>query len=189
MARPRLPLGAHGKVSRTEQTKNRWIAKARVRDLDGVTRLIKRRSPTGVVDKYGAQAEAALIDAVAERSAPSAGDLTGESMLSAVWQIYRAQLVADGKAPRTLDRYDYVAAKIMYGLGSIRLREATTQRLDIFIRTLNDNSGPSVARQDSARAVVGHVQARCSIWCMCGESGARCVGGTDHAEGVAGVDR
>jgi len=146
MARPRLPLGAHGKVSRTEQTKNRWIAKARVRDLDGVTRLIERRSPIGVVDKYGAQAEAALIDAVAERSAPSVGDLTGESMLSAVWQIYRAQLVADGKAPRTLDRYDYVAAKIMHGLGSIRLREATTQRLDIFIRTLNDNSGPSVAR-------------------------------------------
>ena len=115
MVRPRLPLGAHGKVSRTGQTKNRWIAIARVRDLDGVTRLIERRSPIGVVDKYGAQAEATLIDAVAERSAPSAGDLTGESMLSAVWQIYRAQLVVDGKAPRTLDRYDYVAAKIMFG--------------------------------------------------------------------------
>jgi len=146
MARPRLPLGAHGKVSRTEQTKNRWIAKARVRDLDGVTRLIERRSPTGVVDKYGAQAEAALIDAISERTAPSAGDLTGESLLSAVWQIYRAQLVADGKAPRTLDRYDYVGAKITTGLGSIRVREATTTRLDTFVRTLAVKSGPSVAR-------------------------------------------
>jgi len=146
MARPRLPLGGHGRVSRVEVEKNTWIAKGRVRDLDGVTRLVERRSPTGVVDKYGAQAEAALIDAIAERTAPSAGDLTGESMLSAVWQVYRAQLVADGKAPRTLDRYDYVGAKITSGLGSIRVREATTQRLDTFVRMLAVKSGPSVAR-------------------------------------------
>ncbi len=83
MARPRLPLGAHGKISRTEQAKNAWVAKTRVRDLDGATRLVERRSPTGSVDKYGAQAEAALVDAIAERTAPSASDLTSESMLLA----------------------------------------------------------------------------------------------------------
>jgi len=85
MARPRLPLGAHGKISRTEQAKNAWVAKTRVRDFDGATRLVERRSPTGSVDKYGAQAEAALVDAIAERTAPSASDLTSESMLLAVW--------------------------------------------------------------------------------------------------------
>jgi len=146
MARPRLSLGGHGRVARTQIGKNAWVAKARVRDLDGLTRLIERRSPVGTNDKFGAQAEAALIDAVTERTAPSAGDLTGESLLSAVWQVYRAQLVADGKAPRTLDRYDYVGAKITTGLGSIRVREATTQRLDTFVRMLVVKSGPSVAR-------------------------------------------
>ncbi len=146
MARPRLSLGGHGKVARIQIGKNAWVAKARVRDLDGVTRLIERRSPVGTIDKFGAQAEAALIHAVTGRTAPSAGDLTGESPLSAVWRVYRAQLVADGKAPRTLDRYDYVGAKIITGLGSIHVREATTQRLDTFVRMLAIKSGPSVAR-------------------------------------------
>ncbi len=54
--------------------------------------------------------------------------------------------MADGKAQRTLDRYDYVGAKITTGLGSIRVRETTTQRLDTFIRMLAVKSGPSVAR-------------------------------------------
>lgn len=142
MAKPRLPLGGHGRVSRVEVDKNRWIAKGRVRDLDGVTRLVERHSPTCAVDKYGAQAEAALIHAVTGRTAPSAGDLTGESPLSAVWLVYRAQLVADGKAPRTLDRYEYVGAKITTGLGSIHVREATMQRLDTFVRMLAIKSGP-----------------------------------------------
>jgi len=146
MARPRLALGSHGTICRTQIDKNKWVAKARVRDMDGVTRLLERRSPAGAIDRSGAQAEAALIDAVAERAAPSAGDLTAESMLSAVWPVYRAQLVSDGKAPRTLDRYDYVGTKITTGLGAIRIREATTQRLDTFIRMLADKSGPSVAR-------------------------------------------
>jgi len=60
--------------------------------------------------------------------------------------VYRAQLEADGKALRTLDRYDYVGAKITTALGSIRVREATTQLLDTFIRALADKSSPSVAK-------------------------------------------
>jgi integrase len=63
-----------------------------------------------------------------------------------VWEIYRRQLSDSDRALRTLDRYDYVAAKITAGLGGVRIREATTQRLDGFIRTLAERNGPSVAR-------------------------------------------
>jgi len=155
MARPRLPLGGHGRITRTQVSETVWVARARVRDLDGVTRIVERRTPVGSVDRYGARAEAALVEALSDRVAPSAEDLTADSTLSAVWGVYRSQLESDGRALRTLDRYDYVAARILVGLGGVRVREATTQRLDHFVRALAESNGPSVAR--TARVLLSGV--------------------------------
>lgn len=149
MARPRLALGAHGQISRTQVDRNTWVAKARVRDADGVTRLVERRTPAGALDKYGAKAESALVVAVGERTrgaGNTGAGLSGESTLRQLWVVYRHHLESDGKALRTLDRYDYVGAKILLGLGGIRIREADTQRLDGFIRALATRHGPSVAK-------------------------------------------
>ena len=41
MARPPLPLGHHGAVKVTRDD-GRWVARCRVRDLDGVTRRVER---------------------------------------------------------------------------------------------------------------------------------------------------
>jgi hypothetical protein len=41
MARPPLPLGQHGNT-KVKREDGRWVARCRVRDLDGVTRRAER---------------------------------------------------------------------------------------------------------------------------------------------------
>lgn len=46
----------------------------------------------------------------------------------------------------------YVSTYVLKGLGGYRIREVTTQRLDGFVKALNANHGPSVAK--SARVIL-----------------------------------
>lgn len=146
MSRPPLPIGSWGKIKRTELAKGRWVAKARVRDMDGVTRLVERGGRTG------AEAERILSAHLAERTAPSGEDLTQDSRLTALWEAYEAHLLEEGRAIRTLERYRYVSTYVLKGLGGYRIREITTQRLDGFVKSLKANYGPSVAK--SARVIL-----------------------------------
>lgn len=146
MPRPSLPIGSWGKIKRTELGKGRWVAKARVRDLDGVTRLVERNGRTG------AEAERNLSAHLAERTAPSMEDLTPESALTALWEAYEAHLLEEGRAIRTMERYRYASGYVLKGLGGYKIREATTQRLDGFVKSLKVNHGLSVAK--SARVVL-----------------------------------
>lgn len=146
MPRPPLPIGSWGKIKRTELGKGRWVAKARVRDLDGITRLVERNGRTG------AEAERNLSAHLAERTAPSVEDLTPESRLTALWEAYEAHLLEEGRAIRTMERYRYAGGYVITGLGGYKIREITTQRLDGFVKALKSNHGPSVAK--SARVVL-----------------------------------
>lgn len=146
MPRPTLPIGSWGKVTRTELGKGRWVAKARVRDIDGVTRLVERTGRTG------ADAERNLAAHLAERTAPSMEDLTPESRLTALWDAYEAHLLEENRAIRTMERYRYVSTYVLKGLGGYKIREITTQRLDGFVKALKTKHGPSVAK--SARVVL-----------------------------------
>jgi integrase len=144
--RPPLPIGSWGKIKRTELGKGRWVAKARVRDLDGVTRLVERNGRTG------AEAERNLSAHLAERTAPSAEDLTPESRLTDLWEAYEAHLLEEGRAIRTMERYRYASGYVLKGLGGYKIREASTQRLDGFVKALKINHGLSVAK--SARVIL-----------------------------------
>ncbi|WP_171814415.1 site-specific integrase [Arthrobacter dokdonensis] len=123
-----------------------WVAKARVRDLDGVTRLAERggQSP--------AKAERNLIQHLTERTVPVMDDLKPNSRISLLWEMFEAHLINENKASATLTRYRYASGYILKGLGNVRIQEATTQRLDGFIQALKTNTGESVAK--SARVVL-----------------------------------
>ncbi|MFH5209215.1 tyrosine recombinase XerC [Antrihabitans sp. NCIMB 15449] len=133
MARPPLAIGTWGRIKRREVEPGRWFADCRVRDADGVTRRARRYSPGTATDRTGAAAERELIQHLTKRTKPSGDDLTGESTVTQLWTKYRAQLVVDDKAPRTLQRYDEVAKFIKSGLSGVRLREVTTQRVETFL--------------------------------------------------------
>lgn len=128
------------------------MAKARVRDLDGVTRLVERNGRTG------AEAERNLSAYLAERTAPSVEDLTPESRLSDLWEAYEAHLLEEGRAIRTMERYRYASRYVLKGLGGYTIREATTQRLDGFVKALKTNHGLS-RRQVRPRHPQRHVRA------------------------------
>lgn len=143
MARPPLLIGTWGNIKRRQIEPGRWLAECRVRDADGVTRHARRTTPPGVTDKTGAAAERELTKHLATRTHIEGSDaVTPDTKISDVWIAYRAELVADGKAKRTLTRYDDVAVFIDAGLSGVRLRELTTQRLETFLRTVEKTRGP-----------------------------------------------
>jgi pimeloyl-ACP methyl ester carboxylesterase len=42
--RPPLRIGTHGKISRINQGRGKWLARCRYRDTDGVTRIVEKLS-------------------------------------------------------------------------------------------------------------------------------------------------
>ncbi|MGQ0718538.1 MAG: site-specific integrase, partial [Pseudonocardiales bacterium] len=56
MARPPLALGHHGTVKLTRDS-GQWVARCRVRDLDGVTRRVARWGPTRAAAQQALQEE------------------------------------------------------------------------------------------------------------------------------------
>ncbi|NVM97672.1 tyrosine recombinase XerC [Arthrobacter sp. SDTb3-6] len=146
MPRPPLPIGSWGKITRSQDAKGGWVAKARVRDLDGVTRLVERAG------KSGAAAERNLTQHLTERTVPVMDDLKPNSRLTLLWEMFEAHLISEHRASATMTRYRYVSTYIIKGLGNVRIQEATTQRLDGFIQALKTNHGASVAK--SARVVL-----------------------------------
>ncbi|MCF8783390.1 tyrosine-type recombinase/integrase [Rhodococcus ruber] len=117
-----------------------YRAKCRVRDHDGRTRQSEAWGPSK------AAATRALEKSLTQRHAPTGGATTPDTRVSALWATYRAQLVDDGKAARTIDSYDRAAAFIERDLGGLRIREVTTQRLEVFLRDVEERHGPSTAK-------------------------------------------
>ena len=68
--RPPLRIGQHVKIVREHRGGGVWLARARFRDADGVTRRVQRSGPADEFDKYGKLAEDALLIALAERRPP-----------------------------------------------------------------------------------------------------------------------
>lgn len=118
-----------------------WRASCRVRDHDGRTRKIEAWGTSG------AAAERALLRALTDRQAPTGGQVNPDTRISDLWAVYRQQCVDEGRAARTLDAYDEAGALIGTGLGGLRIRETTTQRLDQFLDAIGTHNGPAVAKR------------------------------------------
>jgi integrase len=105
--RPPLRIGQHGKVTRVQISKDLWVARCRYRDRDGVTRRIERMSPDGEQDEYGAKAEGALLDAIADRRPPGTGAITSATSLVELLDRYIQRCRDEGElAPKSVDTYE-----------------------------------------------------------------------------------
>ncbi|MCV7254723.1 site-specific integrase [Mycobacterium hackensackense] len=146
--RPPLRIGQHGKVSRTQLGGGVWVARCRIRDADGVTRLIERRGPADDYDKYGKLAEDALLEALKERRAPSMSDTVGpETLVMTLVDRHLERLSEDGRSPVTIDTYRFAADKLRKFLGGVRVREAHTARMDAALRSMRTAHGATMAKQ------------------------------------------
>jgi integrase len=141
MGRPPLPVGTFGKIDFLSTGRGHIRARARYRDYDGLVRTITR---------YGssrARAEAALKEALRDRVSPAGSQITDESQLISLAQLWIDEVKARDLAPATKELYaDVVDRQVNPGLGRLRIREITVPVTDRFIKLTIQRSGPGMAK-------------------------------------------
>lgn len=133
MARPPLPIGDHGRISRREATPGHWVASCRVRDSDGQTRKVTAGGETG------AKAERALVASLKDRArgaSGTSGEITADSTVADLADAWMIERVLEGKLDKqTHDRDEsLVRTKILPHLGRRKLREVTPGSVDRLLR-------------------------------------------------------
>lgn len=154
--RPPRPIGVPGKVDLTEIQTGVWQALVRVRNATGKRRKVKHVSPAKqdsrgrlIPDKEGMRArDAVLAAASALTTSPLNANLNPNTTIQALYyDHYRTYLIAQDKAPATLDRYDIEAKALTAAFGNRRLNEATTQMLETYLTSVADTRGPGAANR------------------------------------------
>src|SRR3954468_10750437 len=148
MARPPLPLGTWGTITTEKIRDGSYRALARFRDTDGNTRRVTATGPSK------AAAERALRDVLGKRTAPAGELITAETRLIDLANLWITVLEAEGRIEQTtINEYRRVLNDLVLpSVGGLKLREATTGRLDRLLLRLRDQS---VNRQRKAKAVLG----------------------------------
>jgi len=121
---------------------SKYRARTRLRGDDGRFKQLQAEGTSRAAATRALQARIAKTTA-----AMGTGPISSESRLDDLWDERRAELVADGRKPRTMADYDARAARILAALGGLRVREATTPVIDRYIRTVESESGPAAATQ------------------------------------------
>jgi integrase len=101
-------------------------------------------------DKRGKLAEDALIEALTERRPPSGtgpNAIGPDALVMTLVDHHLARLAEDGRSPATLATYKFAADKLEKFLGGVRLREASTSRLDAALRSMRSAHGATMAKQ------------------------------------------
>ncbi|MEU4711187.1 hypothetical protein AB0G00_32660 [Nocardia salmonicida] len=138
MPNPPLAIGTYGAINTKRHNNGSWRASTRYRDDDGTTRTVQAFGPTKP------RAIAALKDRLKERrhASNTGANLTLDTKLSDLADLWLAELEFENRAAsQTIDHYRchiHVAnkrgrkgtVKINTSLGGLRIREATTTRLD-----------------------------------------------------------
>lgn len=150
MTRPPLPLGTWGAITTERMTSGSYRALTRFRDHDGITRRVTATGPSK------SAAQRALRDVLAERTTPIGELVSADSRLIDIAQLWLTGLEAEGRIEQsTINEYRRVLTNwVLPYIGGLRLREASTGRLDIHLRKLREQS-PN--RQRKAKVVMGAI--------------------------------
>ena len=135
MARRPAPIGTYGSISTSQNSRGKWVAKARFRDFDGVTRLVQASGDTE------AKAKSALRISLRDRARPTGGEITSESTVAQLLDYWLDEIGRSARAPQTIAYYRRTVEKaIVPALGGVRLREATTGRIEAYLKALRSPS-------------------------------------------------
>lgn len=145
MARQRIEIGQWGKISTKQQPGGRHRAWARYRDQDGQTRTVQAFGGSG------AEAERRLRAALHERSHMVTADLSPATDIATLGEAWLTELEAVGEvSPQTLAQYRADVERTICapktGIGGLLLREATTSRVDRFLKSISSKH-PAKARR------------------------------------------
>lgn len=138
MPRPQLAVGQYGDISVTQE-QGHYVALARYRDDDGITRRVKAQG------KSKAAAKQALKDKLAARGKTD-GAVDGETRVKDLAERYYDAKKTEDLAYNTMRRLrGVIDDHIIPRVGNLRIREATTERLDKFVRDVIVKHGPATA--------------------------------------------
>jgi integrase len=118
-----------------------------VRDPDGVIRHVARQSPPGSRDRLGNAAEAALMEALADRTSSGGGIVTGSTLVTALLETHLARLKDAKRAPRTLDTYRLRVGYWKSVAAGLRAAECTPGTLDQVLGQVRHAHGETTAKQ------------------------------------------
>ena len=155
MPRPPLPIGSYGKIDVVPWPCGGYLARARFRDEDGVTRKVERSGPTKTAARNN------LLTAFKERSHRASGpELTADSRFSVAAALWLAEIVSGANAglmsANTAELYErQLRNHALPALGALCLREVTTPRVDTALRRLREDYGASTAK--TTRSVISGV--------------------------------
>lgn len=155
MPRPQLGIGEYGNINTTKQG-GVWVALARYRDTDGVTRRVKAQG------KSKGAAEAALRTKLKDRDKSGQG-ITSESRVSELAEAYYAVKAAEDMAPATLyNLRRNLDNHVIPKLGGLRVREATPQRIAEGVSAVVSENGPGAAV--NVRSALSGVFSLAALW-------------------------
>ncbi|MFF3226397.1 tyrosine-type recombinase/integrase [Nocardia suismassiliense] len=154
MPRQSLPIGTYGRITSKRQSNGSWRATTRYRDDDGITRPVHKFGPTK------GQAEDILRKALTQRSGGRGRLITRDTKLTDLADLWLAEKVLqDGITEQTLDLYrmeinvstdsraNKDTIKIKPALGNLRVWEATTSRIDAYLKRIVLNGHREKARR------------------------------------------
>lgn len=148
--RPQLAIGDYGAVSYAYDLP-KVTAKCRFRGMDGVTRQVSalgvgRGRDAKAITSTGKNAALAALKSKINELKRGSDSINSETRLKDLAETWYAGQQTEGLKYNTLKRNraaldNHITPKI----GGLKLREATTSRLDLFIRDVSVKSGPSAA--------------------------------------------
>lgn len=150
MGRPPLDIGTYGKISTKLQPNGQWMAIANFRDVDGVTRAVKR------FDETDTKAIRRLKKALVDRKHRAGDELDQNStfeQVSVLWLKYVDRTFRG----TTWDRYRSRLNKVLPAMGALRLHECSTQRIDVVLEEMEKRLKPATVR--TYRATISGVLA------------------------------
>lgn len=152
MPRPQLAIGDYGSISYSYALPT-VTARCRFRGLDGVTRQVsasgmmspKARTEKQKMDTGKRDAEANLKARLHEMKRGTE-DLNSESRIGELAELWFTGKHSEGLKYRTIERARSVLDNhVLPALGGLRIREASTAKLDIYIRDVAAKNGPATA--------------------------------------------
>lgn len=141
MSRKPLPVGTWGTITFNKMANGRVRAKARYRDLDGVTR------PVTKFGKSKSEAQRELLTALQARAGYAGGAITRDSTINEVAELWLQEISESDRAASTKDNWARVVRnRINPGIGNLSLAEATIPVLDMTLSTIRQNTGLAAAQ-------------------------------------------
>jgi integrase len=124
-----LTVGRHGDISYRQGWRGKWTAETYVRDQDGTRRRVRATGTTRTAARH------ALDNKLDQRRRFTDDGISSDTTVADLTARWLDERATQGIAPQTLDRYHgLLDVHIRPGIGNLRLNEATTGRIDRFLK-------------------------------------------------------